>query len=265
MPSAESPITGKTRILDRSINRVPPGDLTPVMPGRNGPRSEVALFCNVHMLMLSQSDAALAQAMDEADWVFADGVPVAWLQRRLSGLGNRVVRGYEMMLAICEEASRNKLRVGLFGSSVQTLDSLQRELESRFPGLQLTFKSSPPFTIGDLVSTEAELQAINVAELDWLFVGLGCPKQEKWIHRYAPHLDCSLLGVGAAFDWLAGTVPKPPRWMEKSGLGWLYRLLHNPGRMWRRYLIYNTKFLVAVTRLLIWDKVTGTSAADDVP
>ena len=92
---------------------------------------------------------------------------------------------------------------------------------------------------------------IKDAQVKWLFVGLGCPKQEKWIADHQEHLDCHILGVGAAFDWLSGLVSMPPRWMESIGLGWLYRLLNNPTKMWRRYIIYNSKFLVRVFQMLI--------------
>ena len=92
------------------------------------------------------------------------------------------------------------------------------------------------------------------AGIRWLFVGLGCPKQEKWAARYGPELDCHVLAVGAAFDWLAGTTRKPPDWTEKAGLAWLWRLAQNPRRMWHRYLIYNTKFILKSAKLLTWDR-----------
>jgi N-acetylglucosaminyldiphosphoundecaprenol N-acetyl-beta-D-mannosaminyltransferase len=249
--SAEPASTfGTVELFGRSITLIPPGGLESVVLRIAADRCRIVYFCNVHMLMLASEDQPLAQAMDAADYVFADGVPVAWLQRRISGRENRVVRGYEAMLAICKHAASNERKIGLFGSTQAVLDALAMVLRKRFPNLNIALRLCPPTVKGELISAGMELDAINEAELDCLFVSLGCPKQEKWIHRYAPQLNCSLLGVGAAFDWLAGTTHKPPDWMENVGLAWLYRLMQNPKRMWHRYLIYNTKFIMHSAKLL---------------
>jgi N-acetylglucosaminyldiphosphoundecaprenol N-acetyl-beta-D-mannosaminyltransferase len=107
---------------------------------------------------------------------------------------------------------------------------------------------------GELVSTQEELQTLRDSGIQWLFVGLGCPKQEKWVAKYGKELGCHTLAVGAAFDWLSGSVKKPPDWMERFGLAWVYRLFNNPRKMWSRYLIYNTKFLIKAGGLLIRGK-----------
>ena len=215
----------------------------------DSPNSSV-FFCNVHMLMLSREDKILANAMDKADWVFADGVPVAWLQRQLSGKDAKVIRGYEIMLAVCNRAARNGEKVGFMGSTPKVMKQLVSNLSERFEDLPVAYQYCPPFMQRELVSTEAELKALKESEIKWLFVGLGCPKQEKWIAQYSNELDCNILGVGAAFDWLSGVAGKPPEWMEQYALTWLYRLLHNPLKLWRRYLIYNTKFAISAFKLL---------------
>lgn len=206
-------------------------------------------FCNVHMLMLSQEDPVLASAMDNADWVFADGVPVSWLQSRVSGKSAQVVRGYELTLAICEHAARNGEKVGFMGSTDEVIKDLVSNLHKRFERLNIVYQYCPPFMDNELTSTKEELQNIRDSQLRWLFVGLGCPKQEKWIASYKDEMNCNILGVGAAFDWLSGHVKMPPRWMESSGLGWLHRLINNPLKMWRRYFIYNSKFLFRVIKM----------------
>ncbi len=208
-------------------------------------------FCNVHMLMLAQEDAALAAAMDQADWVFADGVPVAWLQRRVSGREAQVVRGYEVMLAVCERAAEQGEGVGLMGSTEPVMQALVENLRARFPALQVRYRRCPPQVQGELHSGPEDMQAIRAANIEWLFVGLGCPKQEKWVARHRAGMDCNVLAVGAAFDWLSGRVSKPPAWMERHALAWLYRLLQNPSKMWFRYLKYNTKFILKTSRLLL--------------
>jgi len=205
-------------------------------------------FCNVHMLMLAQEDPVLHEAMRSADVIFADGVPVAWLQGRLSGKDAKVIRGYEMMLAICERAARHREKVGFIGSTQNVMDGLVTNLRERFQDLEVSFQYCPPVMDGDLTSTHAELASIKDSGIEWLFVGLGCPKQEKWITKHINELDCKVLGVGAAFDWISGNISKPPAWMERFALAWLYRLLQNPSKMWQRYLIYNSRFIAKAIR-----------------
>ncbi len=214
-----------------------------------GGPNQAIFFCNVHMLMLAQEDEVLASALTDADVVFADGVPVARLQSRLSGKEARVIRGYEMMLAICRRAQQKGEKVGFLGSTPDVMASLVGRLTGQFEGLSVAFQYCPPFVRGELTSTAAELEALRDSGIRWLFVGLGCPKQEKWVARYKHELDCTVLAVGAAFDWLSGKAGKPPGWMERCALGWLYRLVVNPSKMWHRYLIYNTKFLVKASRV----------------
>ncbi len=216
--------------------------------------NQTVFFCNVHMLMLSQEDLVLAEAMDNAGWVFADSAPVAWLQRRISGKNAKVIPGYKIMLAICQRAASNGEKVGFLGSTPNVMEQLVKNLTERFDGLCVTYQYCPPLMQGELISTQEELQTLNGSDTKWLFVGLGCPKQEKWIYKYNSELRCNVLGVGAAFDWLSGLTSKPPRWMEKYALAWLYRLFQDPVRMWHRYMKYNTKFMVKVFKLTIVGK-----------
>jgi len=248
---------GTVNLFGREIAKVTGRDLESVVRELSATRSQSVYFCNVHMLMLSREDRQLAQAMDQAGVAFADGVPVAWLQSRITGEPCSVVRGYEIMLAACQMAAQEGKRVGLFGATQSVLDALAGKLRVLNPSLEIALKLSPPQVDGELISSAAEIGDISAAHLDWLFVSLGCPKQEKWIHRHGHLLDCQVLGVGAAFDWLAGTTPMPPQWMQRTGLGWLFRLLNDPQRMWHRYLIYNTKFIFATAHLLITRRFSG--------
>jgi N-acetylglucosaminyldiphosphoundecaprenol N-acetyl-beta-D-mannosaminyltransferase len=207
-------------------------------------KASKVFFCNVHMLMLSQEDSALAQAMNSADLVFADGVPVAWLQRRITMEQAQVIRGYKMMEAICERAAVFGDTVGFLGSTTKVLDKLVYNLKRRFPGLKVAYRHAPAFMPEEISLDDQELKVISSANPNWLFVGFGCPKQEKWIAKQGSRLDCHVLGVGAAFDWLAGTTSKPPEWMENAGLAWIYRLFQNPRGMFHRYMIYNSKFVL---------------------
>ena len=237
-------------VFGRRTNLVETRDFESIVSEFAKTPNQSAFFCNVHMLMLSQEDKALASAMDNTDWVFADGVPVAWLQKRITGKGAKVVRGYEVLLAVCERAARLGENVGFLGSTEEVMNGLVSNLCEKFDGLNIVYQYCPPFMKGEISSTLEEIQNIRNSQVKWLFVGLGCPKQEKWIANYKGELNCNILGVGAAFDWLSGLVSMPPQWMESSGLGWLYRLLNNPLKMWRRYIIYNSKFLYNVIRML---------------
>jgi N-acetylglucosaminyldiphosphoundecaprenol N-acetyl-beta-D-mannosaminyltransferase len=245
-------------VFERNIRRVKHSDFDNLVADIAGGPAQSVFFCNVHMLMLSQEDSALAAGMDATAWVFADSAPVAWMQRRLTGLEASVIPGYEILLAACRRAELRGERVGFMGSTPEVLQQLVRRILRQFPGLSVSFEYAPPYMEGELVSGPDEIQRIKDSKTDWLFVGLGCPKQEKWSARYAHELDCHVLAVGAAFDWLAGTSAKPADWMEKYGLAWVYRLMQNPRRMWHRYLIYNSKFVFKSAKTLGWDKLDST-------
>lgn len=219
-------------------------------------RPRTALFCNVHMLMLSLEDPDLAAAMDQSDIVFSDGVPIAWLQRRQGAGDAAVLRGYESVRIICGLAAASGEPIGLFGSTTAVLDRLSANLQCQYPGLNIDYEFSPGELPEDSEINPSWVEQINRANLSVLMIGLGCPKQEKWAALYGPHLNCSLLAVGAAFDWLAGTTTKPPDWMEKRGLAWLFRLVQNPSRMFNRYMIYNSKFIFHVSKFLLSKQAT---------
>ena len=244
----------RVNVFDRATNVVETRGFQSIVSEIAQQSAQSAFFCNVHMLMLSQEDKVLAYAMKKADWVFADGVPVAWLQRRISGKNAKVIRGYEIMLAVCEQAASKGEKVGFIGSTDEVMKGLVSNLCEQFAGLTVAYQYCPPYMEGELISMPEELENIRDSQVQWLFVGLGCPKQEKWIATYKGELNCNILGVGAAFDWLSGHVKMPPKWMESSGLGWLYRLLNYPLKMWHRYLVYNSKFLFRVVKMTIGRK-----------
>lgn len=247
-------MTKKISAFQRKINLAETDDCGSLVSAMAANPSQSAFFCNTHMLMLSQEDPVLASAMDNADWVFADSAPVAWLQRRISKKDARVIPGYKVVLAACERAAKLGEKVGFMGSTPEVVQRLVERLAARFEGLSVAYRHCPPYMQGELVSTDTELQEIKDSGVQWLFVGLGCPKQEKWIARYGLEIGCHTLAVGAAFDWLSGAVKKPPDWMERFGLAWVYRLALNPRKMWSRYLIYNTKFIIRASIFLIRGK-----------
>jgi N-acetylglucosaminyldiphosphoundecaprenol N-acetyl-beta-D-mannosaminyltransferase len=210
---------------------------------------------NVHMVMEAFDDPAFARAVNAADLVVADGKPIALLQRRMGSPGARQVRGPDLMCRLIAEAERRGWAIGFYGSRPATLQAMADRAAREFPHLKISYLHSPPFGEIPAESARAEKAAISGAAIDLLFVGLGCPKQEKWMAANAADLRPAVLaGVGAGFDFYAGTVRAAPRWMQKAGFEWLFRLMSEPRRLWRRYLILNPRFLVLAAKQLLGRK-----------
>ena len=174
-----------------------------------------------------------------------DGVPLVWALRALGHRGATRIYGPDLMAAFCERAARRGLPIYLYGGrDAGALALLQGRLRERFPGLNIAGAHSPPFrTLSEQEKAE-DAARIDASGAAVVWVGTGQPKQEKWMHEMRPRLAAPLLvGVGAAFDFHAGLVSQAPRWMQRSGLEWAYRLSREPRRLWRRYARYNPRFL----------------------
>ena len=210
-------------------------------------------FCTVHTLVESQDEPRLASAINNAV-ACPDGMPLVWLCRLKGARSTHRVYGPDATLALCEYGVSRGWRHYFYGSTEETVKALAQSLTQRFPGLQVAGYYSPPFRQLIPEEDEAIVAQINAASPDLVWVGLGMPKQELWMAEHAPRLDAPVvLAVGAAFDFHSGVKRQAPRWMQKSGLEWLFRLSQEPGRLWRRYPIGNTRFLWLLFReLLPW-------------
>lgn len=212
---------------------------------------------NVHMVMEAWDDPAFAAMLNSADLVVCDGRPLVWACR-LEGVRDVChARGYDLVAAVCGRAARRRLRVGLYGGQPHVVQRARERLLAQHPGLAIVYCWSPPYR--DLTAAEHDAVMASIAEagVQILLVGLGCPKQEKWMVARRDELSCVALGVGAVFDMLAGTLRVAPRWMQVVGLEWLFRLLVEPRRLWRRYARHNGRFLVLLAlrqarRLRLW-------------
>jgi len=208
-------------------------------------------IANVHMVMEAHDDASYRRVVNGADLVTPDGVPLVWTLQRL-GVGQATrVYGPDLMLAVLAIAEREGVAVGLLGSTPEVLAKLQESLADRFPKLEIAYRHSPPFgpTTDD---DDARLtEAINGSGARILFVGLGCPRQERWMAAHEGRIEPVMLGVGAAFDFLAGCKPQAPGWMQAIGMEWLFRLITEPRRLWRRYAKHNPRFLALVVRQVL--------------
>lgn len=199
-----------------------------------------------HTVVATQDDPELEAAVKGASLVVPDGQPVVWAMNALGhDLPSRVY-GPDLMAKACERGARAGTRMFLYGGRNQgALVQLALNLRRRFPGVQIVGGYSPPFRPLSEEEVDAVVAEINHARPDVVWVGIGVPKQEKWMASLRDRIDAPVLvGVGAAFDFHAGLIPQAPSWMQSAGLEWLYRLSKEPRRLWKRYLTYNPRFVL---------------------
>ncbi|MGH2837449.1 MAG: WecB/TagA/CpsF family glycosyltransferase [Thermoleophilaceae bacterium] len=204
----------------------------------------------VHAVMVAQTDYEMRRALVDATLTVPDGMPLVWAANMLGeDLPNRVY-GPELMERYSERCVRRGHRVWLYGGRDQgSLVQLALSMRREYPGIQIVGGYSPPFR--DLTEEEEDAlaQQINASRPDVLWVGIGVPKQEKWMARMRDRLEVPVMcGVGAAFDFHAGRISQAPRWMQERGLEWTYRIVQEPRRLLPRYLYYNPRFLAAFGR-----------------
>jgi N-acetylglucosaminyldiphosphoundecaprenol N-acetyl-beta-D-mannosaminyltransferase len=209
--------------------------------GRSGAGGMVCV-ATVHMVMESWDDPGMRRLVNAAEIVTPDGVPLVWGLRRLGIPGARRVYGPSLTDRICRDAAAEGVPVGFYGGTPQLLESLVSRLTDRHPGLRVALRVAPPFRAPTREEDQQVVAAIRESGVQVLFVGLGCPKQERWMAAHREVLPCAMVGVGAAFDFLAGAKRQAPRFVQTAGLEWLFRLACEPRRLWRRYLIHNPRF-----------------------
>lgn len=205
----------------------------------------------VHSIMESQRDEHLRHIHNAAGLVTPDGMPLVWLSRLMGFREVEQVCGADLMLSVCGHfhLSQHSYRHFFYGGTPAVLKQLQAQLLQRFPNLQVAGTYAPPFRPLTPAEDRAVVDRINASEPDIVWVGLGAPKQERWMAEHVERLHAPvLIGVGAAFDFHAGTKKRAPRWMQRCGLEWLFRLMIEPRRLWQRYLINNPWFLWLVLR-----------------
>jgi N-acetylglucosaminyldiphosphoundecaprenol N-acetyl-beta-D-mannosaminyltransferase len=209
--------------------------------------------CNVHAVMASAEDPALRKALMNSSINVPDGQPLVWAMTALGHPLDDRVYGPELMARSCARSAKTGQRLYLYGGRNQgALVQLALNLRQRYPGVKIVGGYSPPHRPLNDEERDAVVHEINASRADVVWVGIGVPKQEKWMAEMRPLLDSPvLIGVGAAFDFHAGLVPQAPSWMQKLGLEWAYRLAHEPRRLWRRYTRYNPRFVRQFGRQLI--------------
>jgi N-acetylglucosaminyldiphosphoundecaprenol N-acetyl-beta-D-mannosaminyltransferase len=208
-------------------------------------RHEYVLCTSVHGLVEAQRDPEIRSALNHSGLTTEDGMPLVWWCQRSGYFNAGRVSGTDLLLAMCERAAQKGHRHYFYGGSPRVVEAMVARLEERFPGIAIAGYRSPPFRPLTPEEDAADIRAINEARPDYVWVGLGMPKQDKWIVQHVGKVQAAaLLGVGAAFDFVAGTKRRAPLWMQRSGFEWLFRLLTEPRRLAHRYLVYNTIFVV---------------------
>jgi N-acetylglucosaminyldiphosphoundecaprenol N-acetyl-beta-D-mannosaminyltransferase len=205
--------------------------------------------CPVSTVLACQDDPAVRRAVSGAGLVTPDGMPLVWLLRLAGHPHVSRVYGPDLLLAFCERAVEKGYRSYFYGGADGVAEQMAVNLQRRFPNLQVAGWHSPPFRPLTAEEDAAVVEMINASHADVVWVGLGSPKQDLWMAEHVGRVRATVLvGVGAAFDFLSGRVRQAPRWMQRSGLEWLFRLSQEPRRLWRRYLLGNPRFVWLVLR-----------------
>lgn len=212
--------------------------------------SRVVCFCNVHSIVTAQQDPSFGHVLRNADMAAPDGMPLAIMLRRQGFAGQPRINGPDLMWKLVAKAEQERLPVFFFGSIDTTLATLKVKLLDCFPKLIIAGSIAPPFRPLSTKEDSDFVKAINESGARLLLVGLGCPKQEQWMFEHQGVIRAVMLGLGAAFNFHAGVTRRAPRWMCESGFEWLYRLGMEPRRLWKRYLITNTLFIIGAAREL---------------
>lgn len=236
--------------LAQSINRL----LHPNRPFPTG----YCILANAHMGYLARQDAYLKELIARADHVYADGRPVYWAARLLGAQHLQHCRGEDVCNEMITAATKRNLKIGFFGCRDQhAMDELLVQVRQTYPEANIGWTGVPPMMSLDEVGEDpATIESINQSGIAILFVGIGCPKQEYWMARNASGLQCVSIGVGAVFDFMGGQKAVAPKLMQYLGMEWLFRLLSEPKRLCRRYLVESPLFLFQVVANAVKDRLS---------
>lgn len=204
-------------------------------------------FVNAHVTIEAR-DSEYARMVNGSMLSVSDGMSLVFGLRFLYGMKQDRIAGMDMTSSVLEQADKHQLSIFLFGGSPETQTSFLSRVSSEFPNVKIAGAIAPPMGTIESYDNDAICEEINASGANIVFVGLGCPKQEKWMGRYSPRLNAVLLGIGGAMPVFAGEVSRAPGWMQSSGFEWLYRLIKEPGRLWKRYFTTNTAFVFGLLK-----------------
>lgn len=247
------------RILDTRIDATNYRDATRRITGwAEAGEARYVCVTSVHGVIEAHENPALQPVWNESDLNTPDGMPLVWGLRTLGVPAAERVYGPDLTLHVCRAAAEEGIPIGLYGGTTDSLNDFSAFLEQRFPGIDLACQISPPFrTLSDR-EDEEYVRQIKDSGARILLVGIGCPKQEKWMAAHKDRLQTVMIGVGAAFDFHSGRVSQAPNFIQQSGFEWLFRLLSEPRRLWSRYSHIVPKFIGAFGKQLTRHHLFGS-------
>lgn len=214
--------------------------------------SKVVCIANVHMLIEGYRDQKFANVLAAADMLTPDGMPLVWMLRLLGNSKQERVAGPDVLPALCKLASVEEVSLFFLGSQASILERMRNRLEQEFPNLRIAGMEPLPFRPMTVEEDEAIVQKLNTSGAGIVLVSLGCPKQERWMAEHKDRVKMVMIGVGGAFPMFAGIHKRAPQFIQKLGLEWLYRLIQEPHRLWKRYFETIPVFLwLALKQLLV--------------
>jgi N-acetylglucosaminyldiphosphoundecaprenol N-acetyl-beta-D-mannosaminyltransferase len=245
----------KTKVLGIGVSRTNYAECTEfIIQSAKLRKSCTVAPTPVHGVMSGYLDPEHGSYLNQFTVVTPDGQPVRWAVNWLSQSGEEKlsdrVCGPTLTLHLCQRAARENLSVFFYGSTEEVLQSLQSNLKRKFPNLKIAGTISPPFRPLTPQEDADYIKQIRDSGADIVFIGLGCPRQEKWAFEHRHQLNCPLICIGAAFDFHSGRIPQAPSWMQRSGLEWLFRFVQEPSRLWQRYLLLNPLYLLLLSAQL---------------
>ena len=208
-------------------------------------------FANVHMAIEVKQDQQIARAVNGADYVLPDGMPLVWGLRSLYGLKQQRTTGMDMLPDLIRKAEEQNVPVFFYGSTPEVLKRVEENCAIHYPGLTIAGAISPPFRPLSAAEEAHTIDTINRSGAGLVFVALGCPKQELWMNRMRGQISAVMLGIGGALPVLAGEVNRAPEWMQNAGMEWLFRLIQEPKRLFKRYAVTNTLYVWYLTQQII--------------
>lgn len=211
-------------------------------------RGKYICVSNVHTTVMSYENEEYRKIQNGAAMALPDGAPLSSYSRRKGYKQAQRVTGPDLMLELFAISKEKGYRHYFYGATEETLQSMREVLERNYPGIEIAGMYAPPFRALTPQEDAQIVAKINESRPDFIWIGLGAPKQEEWMYQHMGQLQGVLIGVGAGFDYLAGYIKRAPRWMQRMSLEWLYRLLQDPKRLWRRYFTSNVKF-ICLTRM----------------
>lgn len=225
--------------------------VTAIMELAKAKTSAYVCVANVHMTVEAHRNAAFAPVLQNADIALLDGMPLCWSMKILHGFKPDRIAGRHLMHALLEASIAQHQSVFFYGSKQTVLDKAQDFILANYPGVQIAGMYSPPFRALTAAEDQAVVDRINQSGASIVFVALGCPKQEKWMASMKGRIPAVMLGIGIALEVLTGQQKSTPPWMEKAGLEWLFRLMKEPRRLFKRYFVTNSIFLELLRREVV--------------